>query len=119
MRGERRPRRRRRCFRQRGSEGAPQIKQLEAKLALHSIYFPTLQPTVAKPMGGLLPSQAATLDLLASDFKQYLAYRPHARFILEGHADIRAAKDFNVTLSTWHVEPTKIYLFERVVPVHH
>src|SRR5207302_4439485 len=33
----------------------PQIKQLEAKLALHSIYFPTAQPTVAKPTGGLLP----------------------------------------------------------------
>src|ERR1700719_4341310 len=50
----------------------PQIKQLEAKLALHSIYFPTLQPTVAKPMGGVLPSQAVTLDALASDFIQYL-----------------------------------------------
>src|ERR1700730_11210663 len=36
----------------------PQIKQLEAKLALHSIYFPTAQPTVAKPNGGLAASQA-------------------------------------------------------------
>jgi len=56
----------------------PQVKQLEAKLALHSIYFPTAMPTVAKPMGGLLPSQAATLDALASDFKQYLNYRQAA-----------------------------------------
>src|SRR6267143_2871595 len=46
----------------------PQIKQLEAKLALHSIYFPTAQPTVAKPTGGLMASQATTLDTLASDF---------------------------------------------------
>jgi CheY-like chemotaxis protein len=56
----------------------PQVKQLEAKLALHSIYFPTAQPTVAEPMGGLLASQAVTLDTLASDFLQYLKYRPDA-----------------------------------------
>jgi outer membrane protein OmpA-like peptidoglycan-associated protein len=97
----------------------PQIKQLEAKLALHSIYFPTLQPTVAKPTGGLLPSQAATLDALASDFKQYLAYRPDTRLILEGHADIRGAKDFNVKLSERRVERTKSYLVERGVPADH
>jgi outer membrane protein OmpA-like peptidoglycan-associated protein len=97
----------------------PQIKQLEAKLALHSIYFPTLQPTVAKPMGGLLPSQAVTLDALASDFKQYLTYRPDAHLILEGHADIRGAKDFNVKLSERRVERTKSYLVEKGVPADH
>src|SRR5258708_17279150 len=67
----------------------PQIKQLEAKLALHSIYFPTAQPTVAKPTGGLMPNQAATLDALASNYKQYLTYKPDAHLILEGHADVR------------------------------
>jgi len=97
----------------------PQIKQLEAKLALHSIYFPTLQPTVAKPMGGLQPSQAATLDALASDFLQYLKYRPDARLILEGHADIRGAKDFNVKLSERRVERTKSYLVDKGVPADH
>jgi hypothetical protein len=66
----------------------PQIKQLEAKLALHSIYFPTAQPTIAKPMGGLLPSQQVTLDTLASDFLQYLKYRLDAKLTLEGHADV-------------------------------
>src|SRR5882724_4684732 len=97
----------------------PQIKQLEAKLALHSIYFPTAQPTVAKPMGGLQPSQAATLDALASDFLQYLKYRPDARLILEGHADIRGAKDFNVKLSERRVERTKSYLVDKGVPADH
>ena len=94
----------------------PQIKQLEAKLALHSIYFPTAQPTVAKPNGGLAPSQAATLDTLASDFLQYLKYRPDAHLILEGHADIRGAKDYNVKLSERRVERTKSYLVEKGVP---
>ena len=97
----------------------PQIKQLEAKLALHSIYFPTAQPTVAKPMGGLLPSQAATLDALASDYKQYLTYRPAAHLILEGHADLRGAKDYNVKLSERRVERAKTYLIEKGVPADH
>jgi outer membrane protein OmpA-like peptidoglycan-associated protein/opacity protein-like surface antigen len=97
----------------------PQIKQLEAKLALHSIYFPTAQPTVAKPMGGLLASQGVTLDALASDFKQYLTYRPDAHLILEGHADIRGAKDYNVKLSERRVERTRSYLAEKGVPVDH
>ena len=97
----------------------PQIKQLEAKLALHSIYFPTAQPTVAKPSGGLAPSQAATLDTLASDFLQYLKYRPDAHLILEGHADVRGAKDYNVKLSERRVERTKSYLVEKGVPADH
>ena len=92
-----------------------QIKQLEAKLALHSIYFPTAQPTVANPMGGLLPSQQVTLDALASDFLQYLKYRPDAKLILEGHADIRGAKDYNIKLSERRVERTKSYLVEKGV----
>ncbi len=97
----------------------PQIKQLEAKLALHSIYFPTAQPTVAKPAGGLLPSQQATLDELASNYKQYLTFKPEAHLILEGHADIRGAKDYNVKLSERRVERTKSYLVEKGVPADH
>src|SRR5712692_10247393 len=97
----------------------PQIKQLEAKLALHSIYFPTAQPTAAKPTGGLLASQEVTLDALASDFKQYLTYRPDAHLILEGHADIRGAKDYNVKLSERRVERTRSYLVEKGVPADH
>jgi outer membrane protein OmpA-like peptidoglycan-associated protein len=97
----------------------PQIKQLEARLALHSIYFPTAQPTVAKPNGGLAASQAATLDTLASDFQQYLKYRPDAHLILEGHADIRGAKEYNVKLSERRVQRTKSYLVEKGVPADH
>jgi outer membrane protein OmpA-like peptidoglycan-associated protein len=97
----------------------PQIKQLEAKLALHSIYFPTALPTVAKPAGGLLASQVKTLDALASDFKQYLAYKPDTHLILEGHADVRGAKDYNAKLSQRRVERTKSYLVEKGVPADH
>ena len=92
---------------------------MEAKLALHSIYFPTAQPTVAKPAGGLLASQQVTLDELASNYKQYLTFKPDARLILEGHADVRGAKDYNVKLSERRVERTKSYLVEKGVPAEH
>ena len=97
----------------------PQVKQLEAKLALHSIYFPTAQPTVAKPDGGLLASQAVTLDTLATDYAEYLKYRPAAHLILEGHADSRGAKDYNEKLSERRVNRAKNYLIEKGVPADH
>jgi outer membrane protein OmpA-like peptidoglycan-associated protein len=97
----------------------PQVRQLEAKLALHSIYFPTAQPTEAKPIGGLLASQAVTLDALASDYKQYLTYRPTAHLILEGHADSRGAKEYNMKLSERRVERARSYLVEKGVPADH
>lgn len=98
---------------------APQVKQLEAKLALHSIYFPTAQPTAANPNGGLLASQVATLDTLAGDYAQYLKYRPTAHLILEGHSDIRGARDYNLKLSERRVERAKSYLIEKGVPADH
>jgi len=97
----------------------PQIKQLEAKLALHSIYFPTALPTVAKPDGGLEASQAATLDSLASDFLQYLKYRPDAHLTLQGHADVRGPREYNVKLSERRAERAKKYLIDKGVPADH
>ncbi len=97
----------------------PQVHQLEVKLALHSIYFPTAQPTVAKPNGGLLASQAVTLDTLAADFKQYLTYKPDAHLILGGHADIRGGKEYNQLLSERRVERAKNYLIEKGIPADH
>jgi len=97
----------------------PQIKQLEAKLALHSIYFPTALPTVAKPDGGLEASQAATLDSLASDFLQYLKYRPDAHLTLQGHADVRGPREYNVKLSERRADRAKKYLIDKGVPADH
>ncbi|MGH9744243.1 MAG: Ig-like domain-containing protein [Candidatus Acidiferrum sp.] len=97
----------------------PQVHQLEVRLALHSVYFPTAQPTVARPNGGLLSSQAATLDTLATDFEQYLTYKPDAHLILGGHADIRGSKEYNQLLSERRVERAKNYLIEKGVPADH
>jgi outer membrane protein OmpA-like peptidoglycan-associated protein len=94
-------------------------KELEARLALHSIYFPTDRPSVANPNGGLLESQQKRLDSLASDFKQYLTYKPDAHLTLTGHADKRGPKEYNLKLSQRRVDRVKSYLVEHGVPADH
>ena len=97
-------------------ENPSEVKQLEGRLALHSIYFPTAQPTVANPNGGLLDSQQQTLVSLADDFKKYLKSRPDAHLTLEGHADPRASVKYNQALSERRVERTKGFLIEHGIP---
>lgn len=94
----------------------PVDKNLEARLALHSVYFPTAQPTAKDPNGGLLPGQQKILMNLATDFKKYLEAKPDAHLILEGHADIRGPAAFNQTLSERRVARVKSYLVEQGVP---
>jgi outer membrane protein OmpA-like peptidoglycan-associated protein len=89
--------------------------QLEQRLSLHSIYFPTAQPTVANPNGGLLASQQTTLVALAADFKKYLTYKPEAHLILQGHADPRGGADYNKLLSDRRVARTKAFLVQQGV----
>jgi outer membrane protein OmpA-like peptidoglycan-associated protein len=95
---------------------APEIKILEAKLALHSIYFQTGRPTILKPEGGLVDSQADILTALADDFKNYLKYVPNAHLILGGHADERGSQDYNKALTERRVERTRNFLTEHGVP---
>jgi outer membrane protein OmpA-like peptidoglycan-associated protein len=89
---------------------------LEARLALHSIYFVVNQPYISKPNGGLLPSQQKTLIALATDFKKYLETKPDAHLTLEGHADHRGSVEFNQALSQRRVASTKNFLVEQGVP---
>ncbi|HZV90167.1 MAG TPA: OmpA family protein [Candidatus Binatus sp.] len=98
---------------------APEIKQLEAKLALHSIYFQTARPTEEHPEGGLLDSQADILKALAEDYKNYLKYMPDAHLILSGHADPRGTPEYNKKLTERRVERTKSFLVEHGVPADH
>ena len=95
---------------------SPQVKELEARLALHSVYFPTAQPTVANPNGGLVPSQQKTLLALAGDFAKYLQSKPDAKLILEGHADPRGSAAYNQALSERRVARTRSFLVENGVP---
>jgi outer membrane protein OmpA-like peptidoglycan-associated protein len=95
---------------------AAAITELEAKLALHSIYFPTSQPTAADPEGGLLESQRDILKTLASDFKQYLELKPNAHLTLVGHADPRGSVEFNKALTDRRVARSRNFLVEQGVP---
>lgn len=97
----------------------PEQIRLEQRLALHSVYFPTAQPAVANPQGGLTASQTQTLDTLAVDFKSYLTYKPDAHLILAGHADVRGSKEYNDKLSERRVERARSYLVDKGVPADH
>jgi outer membrane protein OmpA-like peptidoglycan-associated protein len=98
---------------------ASESVRLEARLALYSIYFPTNQPTIAKPDGGLLVSQQQTLLSLAEDFNKYLQSKPDAHLTLEGHADRRGSTEYNRELSERRVERAKRFLIEHGVPASH
>jgi outer membrane protein OmpA-like peptidoglycan-associated protein len=94
----------------------PVDKALEARLALHSVYFPTAQPTPTHPEGGLLPGQQKVLTDLATDFKKYLEAKPDAHITLEGHADHRGTVEFNQKLTERRVARVKTFLVEQGVP---
>ena len=94
----------------------PVDKALEARLALHSVYFPTNLPTIKDPTGGLLPGQQKVLISLATDFKKYLEAKPDAHITLEGHADHRGSVEFNQKLTERRVAKVKAFLVEQGVP---
>src|SRR5262249_56587115 len=52
---------------------------------------------------------------LAGDFKKYLAFKPDAHLILQGHADPRGGADYNKLLSDRRVGRTKAFLVEQGV----
>ncbi len=95
---------------------SPEQVRLEARLALHSIFFPTDLPRAKDPEGGLLASQQVTLNTLAADFKSYLAIKPDAHLILTGHTDVRASVEYNQALSERRVNRAKQFLVELGVP---
>ncbi len=91
-------------------ERAPEQARLEARLALHSVFFPTAQPRATHPEGGLVESQQLTLKTLAEDFKTYLTMKPEAHLILTGHADARGTPEYNQALTERRVNRVKQFL---------
>lgn len=87
--------------------------ELVARLALHSVFFPTALPNEKRPEGGLADSQAQTLSTLATDFKEYLKYKPDGHLTLTGHTDPRGSEKYNQALSERRVNRVKQYLVEQ------
>jgi outer membrane protein OmpA-like peptidoglycan-associated protein len=94
-------------------ERSPEQVRLEARLALHSVFFPTAQPRATNPEGGLVESQQLTLKTLAEDFKVYLVIKPEAHLILTGHADVRGTPEYNQALTERRVNRAKQFLAEQ------
>ena len=95
---------------------SPEQIRLEARLALHSVFFPTALPTAKHPEGGLVESQQQTVSTLATDFKAYLAIKPDAHLTLTGHADPRGSEKYNQELTERRVNRVKQYLVEQGIP---
>jgi outer membrane protein OmpA-like peptidoglycan-associated protein len=100
-------------------ERSPEQVRLEARLALHSVFFPTAQPKVVHPEGGLVESQQQTLKTLAEDFKGYLAIKPEAHLVLTGHADVRGTQEYNQALTERRVNRAKQFLVEQGIAEDH
>ena len=94
----------------------PDVRAIEKRLALHSVYFATAKPTLENPDAGLLASQEKTLRALAGDFLIYLQAKPDARLTLEGHADPRGSVEYNQGLSERRVDRVKRFLIAQGVP---
>jgi outer membrane protein OmpA-like peptidoglycan-associated protein len=94
----------------------PPPPAVEARLAIRSIYFPTALPSTGRPTVGLVESQQKTLTSLANDFKEYLALKPDAHLVLEGHADHRGTAPSNQALSERRVAVTKQFLVGLGIP---
>jgi OmpA family len=95
---------------------SPEIKVVEARLALKSIYFPTSMPPVTDPNTGLVDSQQQTLFSLAADFKRYLESKPEARLLLVGHADPRGRTEYDQKLSERRADRVKTFLVAQGIP---
>jgi hypothetical protein len=95
---------------------SPEQTRLEARLALHSIFFATALPRESNPEAGLAESQQTTLTTLATDFKNYLNFKPDARLTLTGHADPRGGAKYNQALTERRVNRAKEFLVEQGVP---
>ncbi len=93
-----------------------EVAELEAKLALHSVYFQTARPRVDNPTGGLVESQENVLLKLSRDFNRYLTFKPQAHLILQGHADHRGSPSYNKELTERRVQRTKNVLIAHGVP---
>lgn len=91
-------------------------RKLEARLALHSVYFQTGKPTAKEPTVGLLRTQEKTLLTLAADFNRYRETVPDAHLVLEGHADSRGTAEYNQVLTDRRVAIVKDYLAAHGVP---
>jgi OmpA family/PEGA domain len=92
------------------------IERAHVKVELTSIFFPTNWPNRHHKDNGLLRSQKQALDKLAQTFIDHHKIAPDSKLVLEAHADRRASKKYNQSLSEWRADIVKNYLVSQGVP---
>jgi OmpA family/PEGA domain len=85
-------------------------------VTLASLFYPTNYPTNRHPRIGLVGTEKATLSDIARRFLNHEQYEQKASLMIVGHADVRGAKKYNLTLSERRVELVKDYLVSQGVP---
>jgi OmpA family/PEGA domain len=83
---------------------------------LASLFFPTAYPTPHHPKVGLVASEKATLDSLATQFTNFSKYEPKASLLVVGYADVRGSKKYNQALSERRAALVRDYLTSKGVP---
>lgn len=82
---------------------------------LASLFYPTAYPTRRHPKFGLVPSEKAVLDRLATQFESFGNYEQNAGLTIVGHGDVRGPKKYNEELSERRAELAKEYLVSKGV----
>ena len=85
-------------------------------VTLASLFYPTAYPTKHHPKAGLVPSEKAVLDRLATQFDDFGDYEHNAGVTIIGHADIRGPERYNQALSERRAELARDYLISKGVP---
>jgi len=83
---------------------------------LASLFYPTAYPTRRHPKVGLVPSEKAALDRLATQFQNFGDYEHNAGLVIVGYADVRGGEKYNQALSERRAELAKAYLVSKGVP---
>jgi hypothetical protein len=83
---------------------------------LASLFFPTAYPTRHHPKVGLMASEKATLDTLATQFVNFSKYEPKASLLVIGYADVRGPRKYNQDLSERRAALVRDYLISKGVP---
>lgn len=83
---------------------------------LASVFYPTAYPTKSHPKFGLVPSEKAALDQLATQFKNLGNYEENANLVIVGYADIRGSERYNQALSERRAQLAEDYLVSKGIP---
>jgi outer membrane protein OmpA-like peptidoglycan-associated protein len=93
---------------------SPEVRRLESRLALHSIYFPTAKPTLQNPEARTAGQQQTLF--LCPPISRNIWSSSRTHLILGTHADPRGSVEYNQALSERRVERARQFLIDHGVP---